>query len=58
MEGDHDRAWVLIEVVRAWREVDEAAAEAWLLQSSLSEEVREAARAPGRKRRRNRGPKG
>ena len=30
---------------RAWRQIDEAAAETWLLQSSLSEEAREKVRA-------------
>ncbi|MBW2577685.1 MAG: hypothetical protein JRE38_06410 [Deltaproteobacteria bacterium] len=48
IEGDEEREIVLTEVARAWRLRDEAAAEAWLLQSSLSEEAREKARAPGR----------
>jgi hypothetical protein len=40
------RRFSLIEVARAWRQVDEAATEAWLLQSPLSEEDREHVRAP------------
>ncbi len=40
----------LVQIALAWRRVDEAAAEAWLLRSPLSEEARE--RARGRKRRR------
>lgn len=40
-----DSEIVLIKVVTAWREVDETAAEAWLLQSSLSEEAREKVRS-------------
>jgi hypothetical protein len=46
IEHDKNRRFVLIEVARAWRQADEAAAEAWLLQSSLSEEDREKVRAP------------
>jgi hypothetical protein len=46
IERDKDRRFVLIEVARAWRQVDEAATEAWLQQSSLSEEDREKVRAP------------
>jgi hypothetical protein len=46
IEGAEEREIVLIEVARAWRRVDEAATEAWLLQSSLSEEAREQVRAP------------
>ena len=48
IEGDEEREIVLTEVARAWRLRDEAAAEAWLLQSSLSEETREKVRTPGR----------
>jgi hypothetical protein len=44
-EDDADREAVLIAVTRAWFKVDESAAEAWLLRSSLSEEAREKARA-------------
>jgi hypothetical protein len=45
---DHDkkRRFTLIEIARAWREVDEAATESWLEQSPLSEEDREKVRAP------------
>jgi len=46
IENDNTRRFRLIEVARAWREVDEAASEAWLQQSSLSEEDREKVRAP------------
>jgi hypothetical protein len=46
IENDKSRKFVLIEVARAWRQVDEAAAEVWLLESSLSEEDREKVRAP------------
>jgi hypothetical protein len=46
IEADKERESVLIEVARAWRRVDEAATEAWLLESSLSEEAREQVRAP------------
>jgi hypothetical protein len=46
IEGDEEREIVLTEVARAWRQLDEAATEAWLLQSSLSEEAREKVRAP------------
>jgi hypothetical protein len=45
IERDKDRRFTLIEVARAWRQVDEAATEAWLQQSSLSEEDREKVRA-------------
>ena len=44
IEDDEDRETVLMLVARAWRQVDEAEAEAWLLQSPLSEEFREKAR--------------
>jgi hypothetical protein len=46
IEHDKKRRFALIHVARAWRQVDEAATEAWLLQSSLSEEDREKVRAP------------
>jgi hypothetical protein len=46
IEGDDERETVLIGVARVWRYLDEAAAEDWLLQSSLSEEAREKVRAP------------
>jgi len=45
IEHDKKRRFVLIDVARAWRQVDEAATEAWLQQSSLSEEDREKVRA-------------
>ena len=41
IEGDEEREIVLGQVLRAWRQIDEDAADAWLLQSSLSEETRE-----------------
>jgi hypothetical protein len=46
IEHDNKRRFALIEAARVWRQVDEAAAEAWLLESSLSEEDRERVRAP------------
>jgi len=46
IEHDKNRRFMLIEIARAWRQVDEAATEVWLLQSSLSEEDREKVRAP------------
>jgi hypothetical protein len=45
IEDDREREGLLIGVARVWRHLDEAAAEAWLLQSSLSEEAREKVRA-------------
>ena len=44
-EDDADRKVALSLVARAWFQVDEAAAEAWLLQSPLSEEAREKVRS-------------
>jgi hypothetical protein len=46
IEHADKRRWTLIEIARAWREVDEAASEAWMLQSSLSEEDQERIRDP------------
>jgi hypothetical protein len=46
IERDMERESVLIGVARVWRYLDEAAAEDWLLQSSLSEEALEKVRAP------------
>ena len=46
IENDQEREKLLIEVARGWRNRDEAAAEKWLLQSSLSEQAREKVRAP------------
>jgi hypothetical protein len=46
IEDDATREAVLIKVARVWRYLDEAAAEEWLLQSSLSEEARERVRDP------------
>jgi hypothetical protein len=46
IEKGPEREVVLIKVARVWRYLDEAAAEAWLLESSLSEEAREKVRAP------------
>jgi hypothetical protein len=45
IELDGEREFTLIQVAREWRRADEAACEAWLLQSSLSEEAREEVRA-------------
>jgi len=45
IEGEEEREIVLGQVLRAWRQIDEDAANAWLLQSSLSEETREKLRA-------------
>jgi hypothetical protein len=50
IEHDKEREAVLIKVARVWRYLDEAAAEAWLLQSSLSEEAREKVRVPVKER--------
>ena len=44
IESDDEREIVLTEVARAWRQVDEAAADAWLLESPLPEEAREKVR--------------
>ncbi len=44
-EDDGEREVTLGLVARAWFQVDEAAAEAWLLQSPLSEEAREKVRS-------------
>ncbi len=46
IRDDEEREIVLSDVARTWRQRDAAAAEAWLLQSPLSEEAREKARAP------------
>jgi len=46
IEGGEEREIVLIDVARTWRKLDEPAAEAWLLDSPLSEEAREKARSP------------
>lgn len=46
IENDQQREHVLIGVLRVWRHSDEAAAEAWMLQSSLSEGAREKVRSP------------
>jgi hypothetical protein len=46
IEEDNKRRFMLIEIAREWRQADEAANEAWLLQSSLSEEALEKVRAP------------
>ena len=46
VEDDREREAALIFVASMWRQQDEAASEAWLLQSSLSEEAREKARQP------------
>ncbi|MBW2398769.1 MAG: hypothetical protein JRG80_05800 [Deltaproteobacteria bacterium] len=49
IESDEDREIVLSNVVSAWRQVDEAAAEAWLVESPLSEAAKARARTPRRK---------
>ena len=46
IEDDNTRENTLIQAARAWRQLDEAAAEKWLLESSLSEQAREKVRAP------------
>jgi hypothetical protein len=46
IEDEEEREIVLTDVARIWRTQDEGAAEAWLGQSSLSEEAREKARKP------------
>jgi len=45
IEHENKRRYALIEIARAWRERDEAAAEAWLVESPLSDEDRERVRA-------------
>jgi hypothetical protein len=49
IKKDSERELILIGVARVWRHLDEAAAEAWLDQSSLSEAAREKARTPAEK---------
>jgi hypothetical protein len=44
VEDEKIRERLLVRVARAWRWQDEAAAEAWLRESPLSEEARERAR--------------
>jgi len=44
IEDDVEREFTMVRIARRWRAQDEAAAEAWLQQSSLSEPVRESAR--------------
>jgi len=51
IESDDDREILLVRFARAWRQIDEAAAETWLLQSSLSEEAREKVRSAEDQRR-------
>jgi hypothetical protein len=46
IEREREREIVLIKVARRWRESDEAAAEAWLQDSPLSEEARAHVRDP------------
>lgn len=46
IEEDVARELTLVDIARRWRAQDEAAAEAWLAESSLSEENREKARNP------------
>ena len=49
IDDDDEREILLIWVARSWREADAAAAEAWLLQSELSQAAREKVRAPARR---------
>jgi hypothetical protein len=46
IDDEEAREIALIDIARRWRSDDEAAAEAWLAQSDLSEEAREQARGP------------
>ena len=46
LEDKEKSEQMIIASARIWRQQDEAAAEAWLLQSPLSEEAREKARVP------------
>ncbi len=48
VEDEGDRERTLIKIARFWRTQDEEAAEAWLSQSSLSEQARGHARALGK----------
>ncbi len=45
IDGEDQRETALIQIARVWRHLDEAAAEAWLLDSPLSEEARAEARS-------------
>jgi len=56
IEDDAGRETVIINVARTWRNQDAAAADAWLEQSPLSEENREAVRNPKRVGRKPQGP--
>lgn len=46
IEKEEDREWILVEVARRWRAVDDPAAQAWLEKSNLSEESRQKVAAP------------
>jgi hypothetical protein len=54
IEDDQRRETSYITIARRWREKDESAAEAWVVQSPLSEEARDKARQPPN---RNPGPR-
>jgi hypothetical protein len=46
VEDEAARERLLVWIARRWRALDEPAAEAWLIQSPLSEAARERARKP------------
>lgn len=46
VEADDEREILLVGLARLWRQTDEAAAEAWLQNSPLSEQAREKVRTP------------
>ncbi len=50
VEKEAVRNFLLIMIARGWRDLDESAAEEWLLQSPLSEEQRAQARVPLKRR--------
>jgi hypothetical protein len=50
IEDEEKRKRAVVTILRRWRDRDEAAAEAWLERSSLSEEAREEVRAPAPQR--------
>lgn len=56
IEKEGERNFLLVVIARGWRDLDEAAAEEWLLQSPLSEEQRAQARLPTGRRIRLRPP--
>ena len=56
IEDDHQRTGVLVNIARTWRRRDESAADAWLDQSPLSEEIRTRVRTPQQRQKPARAP--